>query len=482
MYPFVFNDALTNQFITQYFDYVTPEDFDIFEEDGQVKDYVFLQAMHKVDKSKSPGSPLIHVFPSNAGLHKITNQLYEEVNSRILQLFKLGRYLWKLTKLGTDVRPLWGYDYNIKFSSEIAKILLQFGCTDPFYQKVKGEVRKLGKMPRLVSMYSVLDTIIQRLLYNDMLYETRKHSTPVATQLDITTQAETKKLYDEFKSHAPLITSDVQGWDYSTHPHHLLVAMKVHARVSGVIDILDQPLPGKEKIWYLMLAQNFCQIHRVLQTEEGELLSTYPGLTTSGKLDTFNSNSIMRAFVSVQSEYRDANINAEFPLVGRPVEQKFSYLKCAGDDCMTTAQPDVFTYRNLGFVLTDVASQTDEFSFCSTTFGPQFSYQQNIEKFFVQQMYDRSNWSEKLAAMQMFEHHPWYSRLVYNMYKNSPVDDELLQAYSPKFHKEMSQKPEGLRLLRQLAVLEDKRLRLTQAKPGWATDSFPKLENEEEED
>lgn len=404
-YPFFYGDPVIAETISLFYPDVMPVSSNFFEADGSLRLPVFDDVLSRVDKSKCPGAPLVYVCSTNEYLDVIKDQVYTLLNVRISALRKLGRFLTEALKVKDKqvLRRLYGYDAKSALLSEVtsdlAVALVELGCCDVILQRVKSETRRLGKTPRLVGMVSVIDTLIDRLLCTDFIFNERAMNSPTATQLDLNTRSKCQELYEEFKRNAPLTADDVRAWDYSTHPYHINADVIRKGYAMGLCSVRGVVVPGREEHFQLLLARSFCLTHRVLATEEGVLFCSHPGFTTSGALDTFSKNSFSRVLLSCQVQQQES----------RKIVK--SYCKSAGDDFQSRIAGRVETYKKFGFTLTDREVQTDEFHFCSTTFKDGASYQDNIEKFVTGLLFDPNDWDLKLAALQQFVSHPRYDEM-----------------------------------------------------------------------
>lgn len=361
-----------------------------------VGDY-FAAAFSKVKPSKSPGAPLVFVTSTNEPLADLYyDEFKESVENRLFNYETLGECFYDIfLKDPSEFISLFLMDPESR--AKFASFLVDNNFTDCVLLKVKSEPRKLEKQPRLVCMVSVIDNMASRFIIGDMLYDEQLSVTSTAVALDITTQEETMKMYEEFLSNAPLTSSDVQGWEYSNRFDTHLADLLRRAYSMGLTDNQFN-LVGSKKHLHALIGMSVIEAFRVLQTSRGTLFSSPVGLITSGALSTFSSNSFKRAYVSEQV----ANV------IGKPLR----YQKCAGDDNLDTNERCTSLYKRLGYVITDYSVQEDVFSFCSTTFTAQGSYGDNIEKFFVGCMYDKSCWSDKMLALNNFRYHPRFMEFV----------------------------------------------------------------------
>lgn len=338
--------------------------------------------------------------------------MYQEANDRLnLQL-----------KLGSTLCNLYNDDYDLfiktcSFNDDtpcavVGKALLSGGYMDPDLIKVKAEVRVAGKRPRLVIMKSVLDTTLLRLSLHDLQNRNANLSSPddnfpIFVGADISTQSRTHEYWKDFSKHQPLWTSDIQGNEYAITPYFMFIDL---VRCCWQLELFDLESHEFKRCnqTYLLMAQFFVAIFRVLQTETGELFSSKPGKQSSGRFNTFEQNSVIRDFLSFLCREDMKNDCGTFP---RARLLPIPYSKSAGDDNMSKTKPDVDVMRSYGFVTTDVAQQMEKFNYCSTTFEEEFSFQDNIAKFFANAMFaDPKTWDESQASFNLcFKFHPEFA-------------------------------------------------------------------------
>lgn len=393
--------------------YVHEERFaTFFNHDGDVKEHVLQYLQEQLDPTKSPGSPLRYKYTTNAGISAITAEFQHVVNSRARKFIDLGEHLWGLRYSDEELfYSMLGYDEDVVLDDSICVWLLSNGYTDPVLLKVKPEPRVVGKVPRLVCMVSsVMNTNARLGLMNPVIQEQRSTDTNTAVALDLNTQAETMKLYDKFKSNAPLSSSDVQGWEYANDVVSFWSDFSRWLYSLGLVDLDFNIIADASYVYYLM-GLFFCELHRVMQTECGNLFVTVLGLVTSGGYITFSGNSNKRSLLS----YR----------VSKSLSLKLRFVFSAGDDNMDSNPYASEIYKAFGYVITDFVVQETSFNFCSTVFTENGSYQENISKSFVNMMYDQSSWEEKLVAFRLnFRFHPEYSHYKELLLLNAPVEEQ----------------------------------------------------------
>lgn len=386
-------------------------------EDNKFDFDLFKELWGQVDKTKSPGSPYKHCnYSENADLEMFTEELYEDWNSRLNGLRNLGEYLYDCFKNDKQkFNDLMAFREHSSHS-KISQYLCDKGFVDPVLLNTKSEPRLLEKKRRLVCMISVLDNLVDRALLGYHLAEEQTKSyLTTATALDLTTVDKTNEMWEEFTRHSPIMSSDVQGWEWACRSELSFRSFMKYAYQQQLCTVDMVVNPERSYHFYALLARFFCIIHRVVQTKCGKLLTTPPGMVSSGLLATFSKNSFERASIS-----RD---------FARSLGVTDPFIKTAGDDEVSNiiADQDYAErwYKLYGFVITDYQLQSDAFSFCSTTFKFNNTYQENIEKAFVNILFTSLNavhYSQQLAGFaQAFKRHPKYNYYLEQLEINVPL-------------------------------------------------------------
>jgi len=372
---------------------------------GNLTDKAFEYLTSQLEDSKSPGSPLVYVANNNKTL---------KANHIASFRFELQRSLVRLQVLGSDLYKVFQTDKRL-FSElfaqggasfdthrNIAVNLLKAGLSEPVLCKRKGEMRKLGKRPRLVNMVSALTNSLLRLAIGDaMLLEQTNGVLPIAVALDLVTPEKTNAMWQEFSNQGKLHSSDVEGWEYCVRPEIALRPLLKWAYSMKLTDINFEWTGNDFGRLCLLIALYYCDMHKVVQTECGNLVVIPPGVVTSGILSTFTDSSEKRASMS-----NDAAIYCGSPL---------RYVKTAGDDCLDTLPLGVDYFHRIGVKITDEVIQEGEYDFCSTKFRLDGTYQVNIEKFISNLLYSINDsdvdwFSKSLPFESIFGNHPDYAR------------------------------------------------------------------------
>ena len=364
------------------------------------------QVLKDLDSSKSPGSPLCYLSPTNAGvLETHTCEFIRSVESQLHDWRNIGKALVESDDFEAGI----GFGMSREEYDRKCVGLLNSGVTRSVLLRRKSEPRKKGKRPRLVCMVSSDTNTAARVLLSDYLIAEQEagNNITAAVGLDLTTPSKTQERYEEFVLNSPLSSNDVEGWEYSTGLTLHWASFNQYAMRMKLINSDLRIIEGKEETYYVLLGYYFCSAFRILQSDDGQLFTGPPANTSSGELITFSKNSSSRTLLN---DY--VNVQLGFPLGG--------YNKSAGDDNLDSRIPKenpeatiTAMYASLGFTITDVAIQTNVFDFCSTVFADGKSYQENIRKayatFFFEKALTQQLFAEKLAGFDAgFNRHPDY--------------------------------------------------------------------------
>ena len=379
---------------------------EFFNEQGLQPEMIDI-LLGQINHSKNPGSPLVHRYVNNGVVFReAMPEFVLTLNQRLVKWEILGAEMYKVfenegCKAFVDLfRP------DPLNRNRFCDFMLSNGFADPVLLSVKKEPRKVEKIPRLVCMVSLCDNAAARVVIGDLLlWEQTLTGISTAVCLDITTQAETKKLYEEFRAQAPLMSSDVQGWEYSCRYDTLMADMLRMAYMMR-LTTLDFEVVGSRRHLYALIGMVCSEAFRTMQTSYGNMFTTPVGVVSSGGLPTFSRNSFRRAYLSEK--------------VASMLGRELRYQKCAGDDNLDTNPEAENLYRQLGYVVTDYTMQEEEFDFCSTKFTKYGSYNMNIHRFAVNFMFDAEKWDERMEAFEIFRNHPEAEKYRRILIENQP--------------------------------------------------------------
>jgi len=351
-----------------------------------------------LDPKKSPGSPLVFVHTTNGSVDfSLFSVALQSRFSKYLQLAPLVMSHYN-DRSSTLFNP------TLSDHASISTYFLQAGISDPVLLKTKSEMRKVGKEVRLVCMVSCIDNSIARLLLGDYMEEENDRSdSPTATRLNLSSNDSRQEMYELFAKHPSLLGNDVRGWEYANNATTHFWPFIKWTHVLG--------LKPSDTLFQLLLVYYVVTLYKVVQLETGELVTIKPGVVTSGGLTTYSDNSCKRSALEAK--------------ISLCHEEQVTFVEAAGDDCLSTANPHSSTFHMYGFEITDEEICTPEtgYSFCSTRFTKNGSYQENIDKMFTKMVSDYLTNLSEVEDLDLFyeqvssfntcfENHPNYRTYV----------------------------------------------------------------------
>lgn len=238
--------------------------------------------------------------------------------------------------------------------------LIRRGACDPIYTFIKDEPHKREKLEknryRIISCVSILDTLVERVLYNLQNKTEIDHCDfipfkPGMGLHDEGKQALFRWFEDRAADYQPAST-DVSAWDWSVTDWMLEDDAAYRVQVAG----------GEGSAWAkLVYAQHYCLAHKVFVLPSGEMfMQTEGGVLPSGCFNTSSTNSHMRHMLASHVQLRlgafEEWTRAEGAQMGDDAQERFV-------DGMLEE------YVKLGFTVKGVSRLPNgEYSFCSTHF------------------------------------------------------------------------------------------------------------------
>jgi hypothetical protein len=230
--------------------------------------------------------------------------------------------------------------------------LVVHGFTDPIRVFVKNEVHKVKKVQtgkvRLISSVSIVDQIIERLLFADQNQaEIKDHnwipSKPGFGMLETSGVNDIREYVSLMREIGPLVSTDMSTWDFTMQEWEFAAEFKMRS-------ILNRS--DSRDSWTIMARNRLmCLCNSIFALSDGSLFSQrMRGVMKSGSYLTSSTNSRVRAFIAF--------------LRGAPSITM-------GDDCIevcSNKQSLIDHYYKLGHNVKDVKDVIDSFEFCSHRF------------------------------------------------------------------------------------------------------------------
>jgi hypothetical protein len=285
-----------------------------------------------INRTASPGIPY-HVLGSTNGV--ILDNYSELIKQIVME---------RLTLLAST-------RYNLRRMTP-AELVTQ-GFTDPIRVFVKNEIHKKSKVEsgkvRLISSVSLVDQIIERLLFADQNQaEIRDHfyipSKPGFGMLEEASVEQIRQHIELMKDIGPLVSTDMSTWDFTMQEWEYAAEFKMRAILNHADSTDDWTSMARHRL--------LCLSNSIFALSDGRLYSQRMlGVMKSGSYLTSSTNSRVRAFIAF--------------LRGSPSITM-------GDDCIEVCrnpQSLIDHYHRLGHHVKEVNEVFETFEFCSHQFG-----------------------------------------------------------------------------------------------------------------
>lgn len=310
-----------------------------------------------LDKTKSPGSPYV-----NAGICTI-GSFPEELLRNCVE-----ERLWSLYQADAEtVKNMTAMECAIE------------GLCDPAKVHVKDELTKMSKVARLIYGASVVDRLVWQLLMHDYLvalpqkaYDKRSCS---AIGIDFNKGDEFRSgvqgIAANFSEGVNLSSDDVEGWEYMVDE-----SMQAAYHTAWMRSSCGQYGPILRKV-YATFALIDCKAPAVVLSN-GRVFEFPFHIQCSGKLNTHNGNTVLRASVGSICLYDEYQY---YPTIELGCDFPMPTSKCNGDDYLGAAnQRSALNYAMLGFVLKPEVVDEKAFSFSSHVFSQGQCYLETVRK------------------------------------------------------------------------------------------------------
>lgn len=232
--------------------------------------------------------------------------------------------------------------------------LVRAGCTDPVRVFVKKEPhakkKQLSKRWRLISSVSIVDNLIERLLFSTQnkkevqLWESIPSAPGIGLSLDEGLESLRTRIMKYAQGDASQIAeSDIIGFDWSVQAWELKFDAEMRCQLMGANALLRK----------LIHARVHCLSRSIYVTCSGRMIAqTHPGIQLSGSYNTSSSNSRIRVALAylvgctwavamgddALEEYQEGDMSAKYAVLGHPIKM---YTKCT----------DSFTFCSAHFPL-----------------------------------------------------------------------------------------------------------------------------------
>jgi len=284
---------------------------------------------------------------------------------------------------------------------------VKVGLADPFLVMVKNEVKKIGKLPRIITACSAVTEVISRLLLGNATKVLKQATglTPSCIGLSFSRE------YGELLLAAlpeDKAQSDVPTFDFSVSETEAMMSYEdaifmYRATGTGFAGLIREFGRAEISATYIL-------------SDGSMYLKTRQGATSSGMYRTSANNTHTRA-------RRAVAVEVSLALEGKIDEIDF-HPRCVGDDCVERYREDKEAeYQRLGFPLRDYERVVGPVSFCSHDWSPgEYPIPQRIWKSVANCLW-MSNYGEEQhkAFCQEFYRHPRFRELIRLINERRPL-------------------------------------------------------------
>lgn len=347
-----------------------------------------------VQDDKSPGLPLAYRFSCNGDVKKnFSLELKKRVEVRLRKLACLGRRFWECGRAPSTVA--------------FRVFLIGSGYVDPVRVFAKNEPHKATKPGRNISSVSLVDSLVERILYSSVLaaqVESWKE-TSITIGIDLDTPSETKEFYNRVTSTltggVKMVSDDVQGFEW--HYDGVSESVFMHNMIK-----LNGEAPNQESVFSCIAAgRSLCALQPLYVLSNGTVLATSSPNQLSGRFVTTLANSVDR--LDRRDRARLAICRTSFgEEKAREAYDEWTAkdrVFVNGDDALEDAfsGQEVFeaAYGSAGLKVTDYMefTQGENFVYCSHVFTPSGAYPENPAKLVAKFLMGSRN-ADQLSALR----------------------------------------------------------------------------------
>ncbi len=353
----------------------------VFQLDGDkvvINDVVWSHVIKRIVNSSSPGVPLAHDFRDNGEWIGQNPALVKSLAEKRIAKLLYGDRL---------------YHRNFEesyFNNEEALGLVEENYCCPARVFLKKEFTKVTKEPRPVFSVSVIDSIVDIILFSDLIQAEiddfiNMECTAGIDIIDNTLPFWNKLVELEKENGKPFSSNDIQGWDWSVDHDLLTLIFYVlfHQRTGRFLDefVDEVEADSQEESDFtvyqkLVSGRLHCVKHVLCQLTDGLLFALPFSVLPSGWRLTTKGGSVGRALMSYF-------VQKQFPP---------PFVRCQGDDCLEPKleQGMAQVYGSFGYVITDTivceGESYQKYNFCSQVFTSEGSYPESWLKPYLKLM------------------------------------------------------------------------------------------------
>jgi hypothetical protein len=290
-----------------------------------------------------------------------------------------------------------------------AREYFQYDLCDPCFVKIKNEMIKMNKTPRIIAVVSAIDELIERLYLTEASKANKAHWGEFYSCIGIGfTQESSDRLLSAFEG-VETLSNDTPKMD--------VTRTQFESILDCVVQCAQYDLPSDHPMTTLMRSKTYAASLSLFVFQDGVVWSqTHPGCTKTGMFGTSTNNTLTRARRSYAVNLFIAdNFDSDRSPEG---------IRCAGDDAAEPNHPNlVQAYAILGFPLRDSCVNSESLSFCSHDFVPgRLPIGQRIAKSAANLLYRKEIDDDRMRAFIMeFNQHPEFLRFLASILVRRPL-------------------------------------------------------------
>lgn len=346
----------------------------------KIKISVWDWLLSQIGKDKSPGVPLCFLNSKNGPLLDGYGSMIRALVEK--RLHKMNHYFENLYKACP------GGIFRVK-PNAVCVGFIGDSVYDPVRLFVKPEPKKKNKRDRLICSVSLVDALVEILLYGQQFeLETIKWKQGVTSAtlgIDLQTVSENIEFYKRVQSarlengERGMVSTDVKGWEYVYGVRDEVMNFE---RMTYLVTGLYEPQP--QSLWYrLAWMRCFCRMNPLFSLSDGTLFIKDSVQQLSGSRWTTVFNCAAREYEALCALMTtNSSLRLELPNALGEMPRVFEN----GDDCLEPGHGSLdslaASYAARGIEVTDAQNIEPDgnFSYCSHTFTPQGAYPENPAK------------------------------------------------------------------------------------------------------
>jgi len=354
----------------------------------------FRKFLADIQDDRSPGLPYGWVYSTNGALKaNACGALKLALELRLRRLRKIGELV---IHRGSAPKTL---------DAALKQYLMEKGLVDPVRVFAKNEPHTSRKPGRNISSVSVLDSLVERVLYAGVLEAQVANwkELDATIGIDLDTPEETERFRQSVMASIPpgrvMVSNDVRGFEFNYDAESESVFL------ANMIELNGAEWKTSDTFSCVAAGRSFCALHPTFVLSNGSVVTYDTPHQLSGRFVTTLSNSVDRLdrIDRVRASIKGYNNGEWHPRSVVSLSRERSFVN--GDDSLELSPGSealfVHAYARNGLTVTDYHefSQGGDFVFCSHVFTPNGVYPENPLKLIAKFMMGRRG-PEQLASLK----------------------------------------------------------------------------------